>query len=49
MIQIVRVIVSVAWFAALSLLVSQPTAEVSTDTPPEPGPCYYLNGIYICP
>jgi hypothetical protein len=47
--QTARVLISVAWFAAISLIASAPPAQVASETPPQDGPCYVYNGVYICP
>lgn len=43
-----RVLISLAWFAAISLIASAPTAPAVADTVSQPGPCFYYNGVYFC-
>jgi len=47
--RIARVLISVAWFAAISLLVSPPSSEAAAETSPQPGPCILWNGVFFCP
>jgi hypothetical protein len=44
-----RVLLAVAWFAAISLFVSPPPTQAVSNTGPQPGPCFYYNGVFFCP
>jgi len=44
-----RILISVAWFAAISLVASAPATQAADVTPSQDGPCILYNGIYFCP
>ena len=47
--RIARVLVAVAWFAAVSLIVSPPASQAAAESSPAPGPCLLWNGVIFCP
>jgi len=44
-----RILISVAWFATISLIASAPATPAAADTSPQPGPCFLYNGVFFCP
>lgn len=47
--RVTRVLLSLAWFAAISLVATPAPSRAAEEAPPVPGPCFYYHGVYICP